>query len=124
MEMKFMFVPVGDKQDDQGKSFFYCPKTRRIFGPLQELIVELHQKPYIECHCFNILSKQEDSKLIIEYERSNQNMHSMCTLKIYYKNLAHLGKLEKIINLYIENYNKGKSVSVKLPKFQKPAGMK
>jgi len=107
MEMKFLFLPVGNKTNDKGESFFYCPKTMKNFGTLTELIVEAHLSSHIECHCFNILSRNEGSKLIIECERSHQ-LHSVCTLKVYYENPRHLERINKIIELYTKSYNNGK----------------
>lgn len=124
METKFLFVPVGDNQDNKGKSFFYCPKTRKIFGPLISLIVDEHLAHILECSCFNVLSKNEGSKIIIKCERS-QNLHSLCTIEIKYENSSHLERLEKIISLYIQNYNNSKLLTTELPKhFYKPKGMK
>ncbi|MEM4152687.1 MAG: hypothetical protein QXK80_01015 [Candidatus Pacearchaeota archaeon] len=124
METKFLFVPVGEKQGEKGQNFFYCPRTRKIFGPLADLIVEEHLKHLLECACFTILSKTEGSRIIIKCERT-QNLHSLCHIEVKYENPAHLKRIENIIKIYTENYNNGKSIAVELPKkFYKPEGMR
>ncbi|MCX8193869.1 MAG: hypothetical protein N3G19_00685 [Candidatus Pacearchaeota archaeon] len=123
METKFLFVPVGEKQNEKGQNFFYCPKTRKIFGPLADLIVEEHLKHILECACFALLSRTEGSRIIIKFERT-QNLHQMCHIEVKYENPSNLERIEKIVSLYIQNYNNGNTL-VELPKqFYKPQGTK